>query len=241
MARRGLIALGTATVAVIGLVAPTGEATARPRRPPSIVLVGDSVMSEIAVAATAATKGTARVDWVLTPGVVLAKPDFWTQWPDIFSRDHPTAVAVLVGPWEVNQSTFGTASWRRWYRGQLDRWAALLRTSDAPITWMSALPARDASYTARLTLVNREYAALARRQPGITTFASAAPLGSGSYREFTPAGTRLRRVDGLHLCPEATALVTAALLRSLGVPTVPGWEHGAWRTDPAVYRADQCP
>jgi hypothetical protein len=245
-AGRGVATLGVVVLALVGMASPTTEVTTGSTLPPrqhprSILLTGDSVMGEIAVAARAATEGIAEVDFVLAPGLVTAKPDFWPAWTGIFAQSQPDAIGVLIGPWEITESTFGTPEWWERYRGTLDRWAEILRSSGAPITWLSALPTRDPAYTARLDLVNSEYATLARRQPGITMFDSASPLGSNHYLEHTPDGARLRRVDGLHLCPEGTERVTNALLRAMGVPTVAGWEQGTWRTDPAVHRAEQCP
>jgi hypothetical protein len=217
---------------------PVPTTTAAPRR---IMLVGDSVMGEIAVAATAATAGLARVDYVLTPGLAVPNPAFWPQWPERIATDDPDAVAVLVGPWEISESTFGTPEWRTRYAAQLDRWTDLLRSGGATVTWLAALPTRDPTTTARLGVVNEAFSALARSRPGVSLFATAEPLGTSEYREYTPDGIRLRRVDGLHLCPEATARIAGALLRSMGVPTAPGWELGPWRQDTAVYLPEQCP
>jgi hypothetical protein len=257
-ARRALVTLGTVALTVVVVVvatrvpmsstaaapatttspAPAPTTTTAPQR---VMLVGDSVMKEIAVAATAAVAAPVRVDFVLTPGLAVPGDAFWPQWPERIATGDPDAIAVHVGPWEISESTFGTPAWHERYAAQLQRWTDLLRSGDAAVTWLTALPTRDPTTTARLDIVNEVYANLARSRPGVSLFETTVALGSSDYREFTPDGIRLRRVDGLHLCPEATARIAGSLLRAMGVPTAPGWELGPWRQDAAVYLPEQCP
>lgn len=206
-----------------------------------LVLIGDSVMGEVAAAVTAATAGEVTVDYVLTIGTANVTDDWWGVWRPLVERDRPDAVAVLVGPWEINRPDLGTPAWAAWYGARLDAWAQLLTAGGARLYWLTPAPVRDATAEPRLEVVTDAFAALARRRPDTVLVDTAAALGSPSYREREPGGARLRRVDGLHLCPAGAARVADALLAALHVPPVPGWRGGHWATAAPAYSAAECP
>jgi len=244
--RRALgLTLALALVAGVAMLwsppRPARAAPSRPSRLPRIVLIGDSVIGEVAAAATAATAGHAQVEYVLTIGTANVNDDWWNVWPRVLDRDHPDAIAVLVGPWEINRPDLGTPAWSAWYGARLDRWADLLRRDGARLYWLTPAPARNPTIDARLDVVTSAFRALASRRPAITIVDSAIALGATGYLERTASGDRLRRVDGLHLCPAGAARVAAALLDAMAVPTVPGWPRGAWATTEPAYSATECP
>jgi hypothetical protein len=216
---------------------PAPLAALRPRR---ITLVGDSVMGEVAAAVAAATAGRADVDYVLTIGTANVNDDWWDVWPRAVARDRPDDVAVLVGPWEINRSDLGTPSWARWYGDRLDRWADQLTARGAHLVWLTPAPARAADIDEKLAVVDVQYAALAARRH-VALVDTAGALGGTSYVERAADGGRLRRVDGLHLCPAGAARIADALLQSLDVPTNPGWRDGPWTRAEPAYSAAECP
>ena len=238
---RRLIAAFVVALATLTAVAlPAGgkdDVLAPPRR---ILLIGDSVMGEVAAAAEAATAGRATIDYVLTIGTANVKDDWWDVWPRVVARDQPDDVVVLVGPWEIDRPDLGSASWASWYGGRLDRWAGALRAGGASLHWMTALPTRDAVGAAKLNVVNGAFRSAASAN-GADVVDSAGALGSPGYVERSATGERLRRIDGLHLCPAGAAALASALLADLHVPVTPGWEHGEWAHAGPAYSAEECP
>ena len=205
-----------AATAIASVVAP---APARPRR---IVIIGDSVAGEVAAAASAATVGRADVDYVLTIGTANVNDDWWDVWPRVLTRDRPDAIGVLVGPWEINRPDLGTPAWAAWYGARLDRWGDLLTRDGAHLYWITPAPARDPVIDARLRVVTSAFLALAARRPTITIVDAAGALGAPDYLERATTGERLRRIDGLHLCPAGAARVADAVLDAMAIPAAPG-------------------
>jgi hypothetical protein len=218
----------------------TAPATTTPVR--RLLLVGDSVMDEIAPAVRAALAGRAEVAYVLTIGAVGVPPDWDAVWPKAVAEHRPDAVAVLVGAWEGRDlpgAPFGSPSWLAWYRSRLDAWAGALSAGGATVWWFGTLPVRDAGAEPRFAVLDREYRALAARSPAVAFIDTRAVLGP-AYREFD-GSVRLRRTDGLHLCPAGTVRLVVALVAALGVTPAPGWETAPWRHGPPAYDPTECP
>jgi hypothetical protein len=231
-------AVGAVIVTRASATAPAPQPPA-PRPPARIVLIGDSLMGEVAAAVQAAVDGTASVQHVLTIGTANVSDDWWDVWPRVLDEYDPDAIAVMVGPWEINGDDLGTPAWRAWYASRLDRWADLLAAEGADLYWLTAPPARERAVERGLAVVNHEYEQLAQRRSGITLVDSAASLG-GTYREWTAGGERLRRIDGLHLCPAGEVQLATALLEAMHVRPEAEWERGAWTTHEPAYSPVEC-
>lgn len=219
--------------------------TTEPGTGPSVrrlLLVGDSLMDEVAPAVRAAVGDRVDVRYVLTIGAVGVPPDWDEEWPRVVAEHRPDAVAVLVGAWEGRDLPgvpFGSPEWLDWYRHRLDEWAAALAAGGARVWWFGTLPVRDREAEPRFSLLDREYRALAERAGHVAFVDTRAVLGP-AYREVDGA-ERLRRTDGLHLCPAGTVLLVGALLDAMDLPPAPGWEAGPWRSGPPAYDPDECP
>jgi hypothetical protein len=199
------------------------------------VLVGDSIMGEVAAAVDAATD--ADVHHVLTIGTSNVPDDWWDVWPRVVDERRPDAVAVLVGPWEIDRPDVGTAAWHEWYGARLDRWADQLTAGGAGLYWVQPLPARDPAGEARLQRLEVAYERLAERRPGAVTLV---PTWD-RYRERAADGERIHRIDGLHLCAEGVERVARRLLVALRIDPPAGWADGSWRRREPVHSALECP
>lgn len=227
---------GTAGQATVALSTTAAEPVRR------LLLVGDSVMDEVAPAVRAALAGRTDVRYVLTIGAVGVPPDWDAVWPRAIDEHRPDAVAVLVGAWEgrdLPDIPFGSPAWIDWYRSRLDGWARALSAGGATVWWFGSLPVRDPEAEPRFAVLDREYRALAERFAAVRFVDTRAVLGPG-YRELD--GTeRLRRTDGLHLCPAGTIRLVEALLAAMGLEPVPGWQTGPWRSGPPAFDPAECP
>lgn len=199
-------------------------------------------MDEVTPAVRAALAGRVEVDYILTIGAVGVPPDWDAVWPRAVAEHRPDAVAVLVGAWEGRDlpgTPFGSPAWLEWYRGRLDGWARALSAGGATVWWFGSLPVRDPEAEPRFAVLDREYRALAGRVPAVRFIDTRAVLGP-AYREFDGA-ERLRRTDGLHLCPAGTVRLVSALVAAIGAEPAPGWETAPWRHAPPAYDPGECP
>lgn len=224
-------------LALAGCSAPPPAAAPEPvaPAPERVLLVGDSIMEEVAAGVSAATD--ADVSYVLTIGTANVEDDWWEVWPRVVERDRPDVVAVLVGPWEIDRPDLGSPAWATWYGDRLDRWADQLTAGGARLVWVQPPVVRDPAAEPRFAHVRQAYAELAARRDDVTVVD---PL-PGPFRTSV-RGDRLRRIDGLHLCPAGAAVVARAVLDAAGLPEPPaGWEDAAWTREPPAASAEECP
>jgi hypothetical protein len=56
---------------------------------------------------------------------------------------------------------------------------------------------------------------------------------------------RLRRTDGLHICPDGIVALGTPVLdeitRQWNVSAVYGWQQGPWRRPPLLHAPEECP
>jgi hypothetical protein len=191
-------------------------------------------MEEVAAAVDAGTD--AQVDYVLTIGAANVKDEWWEVWPTVVARDRPEVVAVLVGPWEIDRPDLGTPGWAEWYGDRLDRWADQLTADGARLVWVQPPAAR--ANAARFAHVREAYADLADRRDDVTLLDPLPP----PYRELDGDGTRLRRIDGLHLCAAGAAVIGRAVLEAAALSTPPpGWAAAPWTQRPPAHSDEECP
>lgn len=226
--------------ALVGCASPSTAPTAATSTvtteapPQRIVLVGDSIMGEVAAAVDAAT--TADVDHVLTIGTSSVADDWWDVWPQVIEEHRPDHVAVLVGPWDIDKPDIGSPEWHRWYGDRLDRWADLLTAGGAELLWVRPLPARDPVGDRKLAVLDTAVRRLADRRPDVRLVDT-----WRRYVERADDGQRIHRIDGLHLCAEGVERVVRKLLEALGITPDDRWELGDWRRREPVHSDVECP
>jgi len=218
-------------LAACSSAAPPAPAASAPER---VLLVGDSVMEQVASAVEVATD--AEVDFVLTIGAANVEDDWWEVWPEVVARVRPDVVAVLVGPGEVDRPDLGSAGGARWYGDRLDRWADLLTAGGADLLWVRPLPARDAEGDRKLAILDDAVVRLAGRRTDVDLVDT-----WRRYEERTSTGERIHRTDGLHLCAEGVERVARKLLEALRITPDDRWQHGDWRRREPVHSDVECP
>ncbi|MEL7207036.1 MAG: hypothetical protein AAGK32_02185, partial [Actinomycetota bacterium] len=95
------------------------------------------------------------------------------------------------------------------------------------------------------------YEALPERSAAVTYLPGgeyvSAPDGGFAEVLVDETGTaqRVRRVDGLHLCPEGAARIAepvfAHLVEQWNVTVAEDWETGDWREPPQLAKPEECP
>jgi hypothetical protein len=62
---------------------------------------------------------------------------------------------------------------------------------------------------------------------------------------LTGAPVRVRRTDGLHICPDGIALLGEPVLESIAeqwnISAAYGWQQGTWREPPLLHAPEECP
>jgi hypothetical protein len=240
---------------VIDVASPSETPVTPPAR---VLFVGDSMMGEVATATAAAlsaSRSTDSVGYLLQVGVLRLGDDWQTRWATELEERQPDVIAVMVGPWELSDTTRadGTA-WRLgdpgfldWYRTELEAWVDTLTSTGARVLWLGIPPVRDETLAAPLSTLDAEFRALADDRPDVDYLDTGAALGSlsGEYVEVDSASAvRLRMTDGLHLCPEGAARIAEAVASQLVVgPLDPerAWRDGAWQIDADRFEPANCP
>lgn len=233
---------------------PPGGRQPTPDDPLRVVLAGDSVMGDLAPAVIDALNrgGSSEARFVLSPGVGLdATADvLWRQQLETFD---PEVVVILVGTWETGGDLGrpGAPGWRALYDEEiLDPFVELVTGMGADLVWVGMPAVLDVGSTFLLAELNDAYAGLEERFDAVTYVPGgefvAAP--TGGYAEFLdgPDGLeRVRRTDGLHLCPGGAVRMAEPILDQIAgrwnVATADDWRTGAWREAPILLKPEECP
>lgn len=234
---------------------PPGGRQPTPEDPLRVVLAGDSVMNGLAPAiATALNEGgDSQVQFDLAPSIArdTASRVLWQQQLDATS---PDLVVMLIGTWERGDAAFepGDPNWAPQYQQQvLDPFAEMVTDSGAQILWIG-MPAVDSeSDTLQLVALNSQFRALADRDEDVDYLEGGDYLNGpdGGYTDLLPGadGTleRVRRLDGLHLCPEGSERLAVPVLeyaqQQWNVRIADGWETMPWREPPTLDKPEECP
>jgi hypothetical protein len=188
-------------------------------------------------------------------GMGLTRPeayDWRRGWRSEMATALPDVVVVLQGKWDARVAPEfgrpGTAEWARRYDRALDAAAAILTTGGTPVVWLSTPWLSDAASDPLVAAVNAAGVRLARRWRAVSFLDVTGLLAGrdGRYAEFVTTGGRrlhLRKPDGVHLCPDGSAVIGAAvsgaLRRVWSLPPAPrSWESGAWRDDGRYYQVE---
>ena len=206
--------------------------------------------AELAIAAALESSGEAVVSQHPFLGFGLTRADVWdwrTLWPALVTETRPDVVLVMVGPWDVRTLDVdghplapGIPGWWQWYEPQVFDAVRLLTAGGARLLWVGAPFLADPDTDARIDALDEELQEVTTAAAQTWIDGATALAGpDGGYAEAVPAfaGTlvRLRKPDGVHLCPDGAVRVAepvaAAIAAEWQVTPGPGWEAGPWRRD----------
>lgn len=235
---------------------PPGGRQPTARDPLRVTFAGDSVMGELAPAMIEALEsgGAAEGRFVLAPS--LAR-DGATRvvWSHELQTQDPDLIVLLVGFWEdkiVGGWAYRQPGWMRTYRAEVvDPFLDLLTSQGAKVLWVGMAAVVDPEITSRLVRLNAAWQKSADERDDVDYLPGGQYLSgpAGGYAETAVnalgAPVRLRRVDGLHLCPEGVVRLGAPVLEAVhdqwNVPVVYGWQQGRWRRPPLLHAPEECP
>jgi hypothetical protein len=250
-----------------GLAAVTAGNTAdsEPDDPPEpepeplrVLLTGDSLMVDSADALTAALATADRPIVVSFEGQP-ARPRTAEQtldWRDRVEAFAPDLVVEYMGYWEIAAGgladpPYGTPGFAEGYRTQtLDPWFDHLASIGSKEIVLAAAPVGNADTSpiiADVVAILEEYLT---DRAGVWFVPTSTALAPGGYTDRLPDPLtgeleRVRRVDGLHLCPDGaeriTDLVLDVLEREYELTFDDSWRPGDWRIALPIDLAVECP
>jgi hypothetical protein len=232
---------------------PPGGRQPTAEDPLRVLFAGDSVMADLAPAAIAALDaGTADARFMLAPGVALDATSR-VLWQSQIESFDPEVVVVLVGTWETDGDLGppGGDEWRARYDSEiLDPFVELVTSEDADLVWVGMPAVAEAEATFLLADLNAAYAALPDRFDSVTylpggEFVSAPGGGFAEFLDGPNGPERVRRVDGLHLCPGGAIRiaepVVGEILEQWNVAIDETWRTGSWTRPPEFPKPEECP
>lgn len=233
---------------------PPGGRVPTPEDPLRVLLAGDSVMADLAPAAIDALNrgGATEARFGASPGLVL-EPTAEAVWRQQLESFDPEVVVVLVGTWEIGDrlGTPGSEQWRARYDAEvLDPFVELVTSQGAEVIWVGMPAVEEPDSTLVLVELNSAYEDLEDRFPGVRYVPGGEYVSSpeGGYTDVLegPDGPeRVRRVDGLHLCPGGAVRLAQPVLDLIearwAVPVAEDWTTGEWREPPLLQEPEECP
>ena len=215
--------------------------------PLRVLIIGDSVMYDATPGIGAALTSTGVVTLQAEPylGMGLTKVDLYqwrSAWPRLVDALDPDIVVVLVGAWDISPpSRLDAPGWRAGYDATLDDAVRALTARGARVLWLGMPWVRVPGLSPAVLRLDDAFHALPSRWPQVSYVDAAAVLaGPDGYYTDALAGSdgalvRIRKPDGIHLCPEGAArlgaAVGAAVAAGWGVSPGVGWAQGSWRAD----------
>lgn len=226
--------------------------------PMRVLLTGDSLMVDSADAITAALSTADRPMIVQFVGQAsrprtLEKTDDWQRSVEAFA---PDLVIEFMGYWEfaaagLDDPPAGSDGFASAYRTDtLDPWFDHLDSLGASTIVLTPAPVVNPTVTAAIAdiiLVIEEDAA---ERPEVWFVPTTPVLAPDGYTETLPDPItgeveRVRRIDGIHLCPDGAERVTELVLdvvrRDYAIEFDESWRSGAWRTSLPVDLSVECP
>jgi hypothetical protein len=212
--RRVLVVTAVVMLAVVAPIVVVGPATAPGRiaapAPPTVLLIGDSLMQQAAHGIRAALPGTSVIDGSVGGSGLLNGPVDWSKRAaELLARNHPAVVVVsFIGNSDASGSRLVPDS-PQYYAAWADAAQHLtdqLRSSGARVDWVEQPPVQFPNFygvaPTRTDALLAQYRHLAS-EPGVglvgATPAVAAPDGSyTTTHEVCGTLVTLRMADGVH-------------------------------------------
>lgn len=247
----------TTTVPPTTTSLPPGGRQPTAADPLRVAFVGDSVMAEFAPAMIQALEGTDQSTghFVLAPSLARGGADrvIWNR--ELRAQD-PDLIVLLVGFWEdqtVGETAAAEPGWAQRYRTTVvDPFLDLITQDGAKVLWIGMAAVDDAEVTERFVGLNSVYARAADARDDVDYLPGGQFLSGpeGGYADIvaspiTGRPVRLRRIDGLHLCPDGVVALGTPVLdeitRQWNVDAAYGWQQGPWRRPPQLHAPAECP
>ncbi len=190
-----------------------------------VVLVGDSIMRELADSLTYGVEagGEDGATFVLGPTLPRTAGDL-AIWRSFLEEHDPDVVVLQVGHWErlrvLGDFATGDLLVEGSYREEIvDPALDLLEESGTRLVWVSPIPVSDPEEAEFVeSLADDWRAAVEARSDGEWLDVSPVIAPDGFVAELPgPDGTPVpvRRSDGIHMCPEGQRRVAAAVVDDL--------------------------
>ncbi len=236
-------------------VLPPGGRQPTPDDKLRVIMAGDSVMNGLAPAVATALNegGESDVKFELAPSVArdAASRVLWQRQLDEF---RPDLVVMLIGTWEKRDPNFdpGDPGWADWYGTEvLDPFATMITDAGARLLWIGMPAVPTDSDTLEFVALNSQYEALAQRNDQVD-YVEGGEFLNGSDGQWTDVlaradGTleRVRRTDGLHLCPGGAERLAAPVIQyaqqQWNVKVAFDWQNAPWREPPTLDHPEECP
>lgn len=234
--------------------------TTEPPQPTRVLLVGDSLMEDTAAAAISAlTDAVEPFDVVHDRGYgALPHTDVYTErWRSTLVETEPDVVIIYVGVWEARASgglepPVGEPGFDAVYRREiLAPWFDGLHDEGIHTVFLGMAPMLGGPLDdlVQITVDVTEIEAASRVDVDfVRTESVVSPEGGGVHvlpDPRTGVDERVRRVDGVHLCPDGVERVVDLILERLALVTDitvgDDWRSGAWRTDVVYVLEAECP
>jgi hypothetical protein len=247
----------------------TTTTTSRPPPEPArVLLAGDSLMRDSvpSIQAVFATSAAPAVEVVsefreqaIRPRTDEDRAD-WEPWVEAWD---PDIVVEYLGYWETLAANPGVPpvvddGFAEAYRAEiLEPWFDHLEGIDADVVVLAAAPTGRPTVDPSARIVIAAVDAEAARRPRVTVLHTADVLAPEGHTELLPDPRtgeieRVRRIDGLHLCPDGGELVADLLVAHLESaypgrfffdpdPAGTGWRAGDWRAALPIDLARECP
>jgi hypothetical protein len=212
--------------------------------PPRVLIAGDSVLEEAAgpLAFAIAATGQARAEFSLGPDLPRDEPD-WALWRSALERSDPDLIVVSVGHWEYLSVLGDFAEGELLEPGSylaevLDPFVDLITATGARVLWVGPAVIADPDEAEFVDGLEEDFRALAERRPEVDFVDADTWVAPDGFAE-TLAGpdgqpVRVRRADGIHLCPAGQVLLAEGLLEEvaarLDLTPDPAWAE-AWIAD----------
>jgi peptidoglycan/LPS O-acetylase OafA/YrhL/lysophospholipase L1-like esterase len=263
--------LGPAILAVVGEVetaddppnVPTSTPTSEPVPPKRILLAGDSLMldASFALLAVLDTAEPAVVGEFVGQATRARTAEQRSEWLRRVEEFGPDIVVEYFGYWEFAAAGFsnpgiGSDGFDEAYRREvLDPWFDELEALGTDVIVLGAAPSGNPTVDPNIDIALEIVATVAAERPSVVFLATAEVLAPDGHTHFLPdprtgETERVRRIDGLHLCPDGAERVADLLVDHLGAAydlrfdtdaAVTGWRVGEWRDALPVDLARECP
>jgi peptidoglycan/LPS O-acetylase OafA/YrhL len=215
---------------------------ATPDDPLRVLLVGDSLAFDAEPGIRAALEATGEVvtRGANVAGFGLLQPYDWRrEWPVLLAEVEPELVIAMWGGWdEPYLEEEGLAA----YENLLDEAIDVLTSTGARVLFVGIPEGVDREGTSFPRETLTAHRDLPSRHPGVVQFLDSDPVISPEG-EFTshlegPTGPeRVRKRDGVHICPAGSARFGRAIVDAVTpawrlAPPDPAWRAGDWALDP---------